>query len=426
MRIALAAVFAMAAVHATPASGQTLTTIASNGAAGVATNAPLLLGAHGKLFGTSLLGGQSNNGEVFELTPPAAGQTVWTSAILYQFGATPDGAGPGSGLTAGPKGVLYGTTARGGANGTGTVFQLTPPGAGKTTWTEQILLSLPNTSAAATPAGTLAIDKSGNLYGVTQSLQTTGTVYELSPPASGKTAWTYTVLYTFTGGADGGLPGPYAGPLLGPAGDLFGTTEFGGIGSDPHGTVWHLTPPGKHSSSWTETTLATFNGTNGTFAEGGLAKGPKGTLYGTASGGGADYNGVVFQLVPPPKGDTAWTFNVIWNFDTSGSGAAPEATPTVDAAGNVFGTTVADGNDGGYGNGVIFELSPPAAGNTAWQYTLLYAFPSGNQGGNPRQLIPGRKGVLYGSSEFGGTAQCSQYTPTGCGTAFALTGSGFK
>ena len=418
-------VFTISLLASYPAACQTLTTIASDGAAGVATGAPLLRGAHGKLYGTSLLGGsRSNAGEVFELTPPKTGQTAWTSTTIYALGGRPDGAAPSGGLTAGPGGVLYGATGRGGVNDTGAVFQLTPPASGQTSWTEQILASLPNSGPADMPVGTLAKDKSGNLYGVTQGSNHTGIVFELSPPGSGQTAWQLTTLYTFTGGADGGGPGANAGPLYTTGGYLYGTTEAGGAGSGAQGTVWRLNPPTQQTPQWTETTLATFNGTNGSFAVGGLAKGAHGVLYGTTSGGGATGNGEVYQLVPQAHGQTGYTFNIIWSF-ISGAGSAPGSTPTLDAAGNLFGTTAATGGFGGTGNGTIFKLSPPSGGNTSWQFAVLYTFPDGNQGGNPGQLTADRAGVIYGTSEFGGTGNCSSFPPTGCGTAFTLTGTGF-
>ncbi len=409
---------------AVPAAGQTVTTIASNGAAGVLTNAPLLLGTHGELYGTSEVGGSRNNaGEVFELMPPAHGQTAWTSIIIYVFGGKPDGAEPTSGLTAGPNGVLFGTTESGGANNAGAAFQLRPPSAGQTAWTEQILVSMPNSGAGGLPVGTLAKDRSGNLYGVTQGFDHTGTVFELSPPTAGQAGWQFNTLYTFTGGADGGSPGKNAGPLYTAAGYLFGTTEVGGAGPGAQGTIWRLNPPNTKRPQWTETTLATFNGTSGSFAEGGLVKAPNGSLYGTTSGGGATGNGTVYQLVPPVHGGVEYTLNTIWSF-VSGAGSAPESTLTMDAAGNLFGTTAADGGYGATGNGTIFKLAPPSAGSTAWQFTTLYTFPAGNQGGLPGQLTPGHKGVLYGSSAFGGTDNCG-YQPTGCGTAFMVTGSGY-
>jgi hypothetical protein len=96
---------------------------------------------------------------------------------------------------------------------------------------------MPNISASGIPVGTLAIDKAGNLYGATQGLNHTGTVFEVSPPEAGQTAWQFNTFYTFTGGAVGGSPSPNARPLRTASGYLFGTTEVGGAGN---GTAFEL------------------------------------------------------------------------------------------------------------------------------------------------------------------------------------------
>jgi uncharacterized repeat protein (TIGR03803 family) len=88
---------------------------------------------------------QSNLGTVFKLTPPAAGQTAWTETVLVSFNGA-NGNGPAAGLIADSAGNLYGTTNEGGASGLGTVFKLTPPAAGQTAWTETVLVSFNGTN----------------------------------------------------------------------------------------------------------------------------------------------------------------------------------------------------------------------------------------------------------------------------------------
>ena len=139
---------------------------------GVAPLAGLIADKQGALYGTTTGGGTVNNGTVFKLTPPAKGQTVWTETVLYGFKGGSDGGYSDAGLIADNSGTLYGTTNGGGiGNDAGTVFKLTPPAKGQTTWTETVLYrfcSLPNGSDGVTPLAGLIADKQGALYGTTQ------------------------------------------------------------------------------------------------------------------------------------------------------------------------------------------------------------------------------------------------------------------
>jgi hypothetical protein len=122
-------------------------------------------------------------------------------------------------------------------------------------------------------------------------------VFELSPSANG---WTYTTLYEFTGGNDGAMP--VAGLVLDSAGNLYGVTEFGGIGGcineqgEGCGTVFQLTNSG---STWTESILHSFRGDNdGGFPTTNLIIDRLGRLYGTTGDGGEYHRGVVFGVIP--------------------------------------------------------------------------------------------------------------------------------
>jgi hypothetical protein len=131
-------------------------------------------------------------GTVFKLTPPAAGETEWTESVLYRFaGKDGDGLEPFAGLIMDASGALYSTTFTGGVDGNGTVFELTPPAAGKTKWSESVLYSFPGVLRArhgAYPSAGLIMDASGALYGTTDyggtsSVSTSGygTVFEVVP-----------------------------------------------------------------------------------------------------------------------------------------------------------------------------------------------------------------------------------------------------
>jgi uncharacterized repeat protein (TIGR03803 family) len=153
---------------------------------------------------------------------------------LHSFGKHHDGGDPLGGLIIDTRGVLYGTTAGGGDSGFGTVFELSPPSAGETRWTETVLYSFTGgINDGATPTGGVIMDPNGVLYGTTCCGggvgYGAGTVFKLSPPAAGETQWTETVLHSFTGGNDGGLP---TGDLIMDSnGALYGMTAGSGNSS---------------------------------------------------------------------------------------------------------------------------------------------------------------------------------------------------
>jgi uncharacterized repeat protein (TIGR03803 family) len=234
-----------------------------------------------------------------------------------------------------------------------------------------------------------------------------GTVYELSPPVTG-TQWTETLLYQFQDNADGSYP---VGSLVfDKAGNLYGTTDNGGSGEG--GTVFELTPPASGSGPWTKTTLYNFSGvTLGSHPEAGLTFDKLGNLYGTATdGGNCDLSigcgGVVFELSPPEAGGAAWTYSAIHVFQGSPDGAVPESTLVLDGTGKLHGTTMVGGlsTQGPNGGGTIFELTPPSSPETQWTERVLYTFGTNNDDGyTPRSgVVFGKSGILYGDTELGG------------------------
>ncbi len=239
----------------------------------------------------------------------------------------------------------------------------------------------------------LVMDKGGNLYGSTVQGGDfgSGTVFQLAPSAGG---WTHTVLYSFTGGADGGEP--YKGVTLDPQGNLYGTTVTGGSGSCEGGcgVVFKLT---KSGSNWTQSVLHAFTGGNdGSGPGSGLAFDSHGNLYGMTPTGGAYGLGVVYQLHPEAAG--TWKLNVLHAFTGGNDGSSASAGRLIfDAAGNIYGVTTVGG---AHGDGVVFELTYLQG---AWRLLPLYAFRDQPDGALPYGgLIFDKAGNLYGTTYYAG------------------------
>jgi uncharacterized repeat protein (TIGR03803 family) len=326
--------------------------------------------------------------------------------VLFDFTLGSDGAYPTGGLVLDAKGNLYGTTENGGANFYGTVFQLTHSKSG---WTESVLYSFTNGSDGAYPSGALVFDKAGNLYGTAVSGGSTscsngcGTVFKLAPGSGG--TWTFSVIYSFTGGSDGFAPA-FGSLILDKAGNLYGTAEMGGNGS---GTVFELI----HSKGgWKEKTLYAFGGgSDAGYPLAGLSWDAAGNLFGATVRGGTGV-GAVFQL---KHGKTGWKEKVIYSFTGGSDGAYPEyGGVTLNATGNVYGTAAGGGASG---QGVVFVLKPSKSG---WKESVLYSFTGGSDGGQPfAGLTFNKAGNLFGAAAYGAN---------GDGTVFevAHTKSGWK
>lgn len=337
----------------------------------------------------------------------AGARAASSEKVLFDFTLGSDGAYPTGGLVFDAKGNLYGTTESGGANLYGTVFQLTHSKSG---WTENVLYSFTNGSDGAYPSGALVFDKAGNLYGTAVSGGSTscgngcGTVFELVPGSNG--SWTFSVIYSFTGGSDGFAPA-FGSLIFDPAGNLYGTAEMGGQGS---GTVFKLT----HSKgAWKEKTLYAFaGGSDAGYPLAGLSWDTAGNLYGATVRGGTANAGAVFQL---KHVKTGWKEKVLYSFTGGNDGAYPEyGGVTLNAAGAVYGTAAGGGTSG---QGVVFVLKPFKSG---WKETVLYSFTGGGDGGQPfAGLTFSTAGSLFGAAAYGAN---------GGGTVFkvAHTTSGWK
>jgi uncharacterized repeat protein (TIGR03803 family) len=347
---------------------------------------------------------------IFTVTLFVTSAYAASEKLLHSFNNNgKDGTYPYANLIFDASGNLYGTTEAGGAHGYGAVFEFSPKTGGG--WTEKLLHSFGATSTdAQRPAAGLILDASGNLYGTTNAggVYGYGAVFELSPKTGG--GWTEKLLHSFNeNGVDGAKPNAVL--IFDGAGNLYGTTLLGGAvgGPDyPYGTVFELSPTaGGH---WTETVLYSFGPTSTDVTDGynpfsSLIFDGVGNLYGTTGYGGAYQDGTVFELSPAAGG--GWTEAVLYSFGaTSTDGYNPFSSLIFDGVGNLYGTT----NNGGayhFHNGTVFELSPEAGG--LWTETVLHSF---NKNGTNNQygyapyagLIFDASGNLYGTTTDGGTS----------------------
>jgi uncharacterized repeat protein (TIGR03803 family) len=285
----------------------------------------------GNLYGTTIAGGVHDQfcplgcGIVFKVDPNGK------ETILHTFTNTAgDGTNPNAGLVQDSSGNLYGTTTSNGTSGSGIVFKVTASGK------ETVFYSFTGGTDGGNPQAGLVIDSKSNLYGTTGvgGAGFAGTVFKLDPSG------VQTVLYAFTGGTDGGYPA--AGLILDSAGNLYGTTQFGGAFG--FGTVFEVAPSG------TETVLYSFtggaDGASPQFAN--LVRDGAGNLYGTTPGGGAHYVGIVFKVDAKGVETVLHTFN-------HADGSWPGGTLALDSKGNLYGTTYFGG---AYGGGVVFKIAP--------------------------------------------------------------------
>jgi uncharacterized repeat protein (TIGR03803 family) len=297
---------------------------------GIGSMGTLVLDDAGDVFGTTYQGGTFNRGTVFEL------DTTGTATILHNFGGGSDGAYPAAGLIIDASGDLYGTTSQGGRHGAGTVFELNASGV------ESVLHSFAGPDGS-NPFANLIGDASGNLYGTTENGGSSsqcpggqlgcGVVFKLDPIGR------ETVLYRFSGGADGSRPA--AGLVRDDSGNLFGTTSAGGAFGN--GTVFQI-DRARH-----ETVLHSFAAVEGVEPSCQLVRDLRGDLYGTTLDGGPVDTGTLFKI------DTARAFTIIHNFDGTHDGYFLPAGLARDTHGHLFGITELGGR---FGFGTVFEMTP--------------------------------------------------------------------
>lgn len=346
--------------------------------------------AAGDLYGTTEGGGAYDDGTVFKLTPNSGGG--WTESVLYTFTGGDDGRYPAGGVIVDVAGNLFGTTAEAGAHSDGTVFELTPASGGG--WTFNTIHTFAGPDGANSYAG-LIFDAAGNLYGTTRygGAHGIGAVFELKPQPDG--AWNESVLHSFADGRDQGLP---MGPLVfDKAGNLYGTN----IGVYGYGVVFELTR--QSSGRWTISVLEDFNGAGG-YPQGALILDSAGNLYGTTYEGGRGY-GTVFEL--QKTSGALWKLDILWNFSGGADGGYPVSALSLGASGNLYGVAPTGGANGA---GVVYEVYRQGG---AWVEDVLYNFTGGTDGAMPTCLTLASGDTFYGTTEFGGA--------DGSGTVFEIT-----
>lgn len=232
-------------------------------------------------------------------------------------------------------------------------------------------------------------------------------MYELSYSQS---AWTESVLHSFTGAPDGKFPSLNL--VFDSVGNLYGTTSNGGTGC---GTVFELMPSG---SGWTESLPYSFQGPGDGCGPLGLVFDTSGNLYGGTESGGSNNDGTIYELV---NSAGSWTYNQLYASPTT---TAPNGPLTFDASGDLWGTTYHGGIDEcgpALGCGTVFEL---IHSNGQWSFVTVHEFNSDRNGSNPVGAVAfDSAGDIYGATNMGGSGPppCDSGDLFGCGVIFELT-----
>jgi uncharacterized repeat protein (TIGR03803 family) len=348
-----------------------------DGSNGAHPQAGLVMDSSGDLFGTTIYNGGVLSGTVFEV---AQGSNTITTLAAFDGS---NGAAPETGLVMDSSGDLFGTTsAGGGPNNDGTVFEVA---SGSNTITT---LAVFDGSNGAAPEGGLVMDSSGGLFGATEAggPNAIGTVFEV---AHGSNIITTLAVFDRSNGA-----APFGGVVMNNNGDLFGVTLGGGPNGD--GTVFELA----HGSN-TITTLASFDGSNGSEPVRGLVMNTSGDLFGTTEYGGPSNDGTVFEVTHGSN-----TITTLAVFDGS-NGANPIEGLVMNSSGDLFGTTLVGGPNNA---GTLFEVTHGS--NT---FTMLAAFDVSNGAAPFDGLVMNSSGDLFGTTYYGG--------PNNDGTVFELPSS---
>jgi len=371
-------------VIATPVAAQTYHVIYnfSGCGDGCYPSSTILMDGAGSLYGATEFGGSAcgtqGKGVVFRLKRAGNG---WVETPIHIFTGGPnDGEGPimNDGLTVGPDGGFYGTTGFGGQLGDGTVFRVRPPARACTTalcpWVEEVLYSFGGPNDGFEPTAKVAFDAAGNIYGTTAfGGSNSGTVFQLRRTGSG---WTESIIGDF-----GGIL--FAGVTLDADGNVYGVDYEGGPGL---GEVFQLTPSG---SGWAMHSIHAFQGSDGQLPAGGLIFDAAGNLYGSTQAS-RNGGGTVFQLSPAGGG---WTLRTLYQLERA---FGPDSALTMDAQGNLYGTLP----QSGAGLGSVFKL---ARDGDNWTYVDLHDFAGGNEGQAPLGGVTlGSDGNLYGTTSAGG------------------------
>ena len=340
---------------------------------GLYPESSLTFDSAGNLYGTTTLGGPFGNGTIYELSPNGNGG--WNKSLLYAFTGAADGGYPTSNLVFDSAGNLYGKAYGGGAYGYGVVFELS---LAEGNWAEAVLYNFASDSGDEANPGNLIMDPAGNLYGTIDA-----GVFELTPSVGG---WTNQMIFSVE---------TISGLTMDAAGNIFGT----GILPDGWGT-YQLSPNG--NGAWNPTTLHIFAGVghDGDAAWGTPVADLAGNVFGTTCFGGTYGGGIVYKLrlIAEGKNKGLWIESILHSFKGGLDGACPMAGLALDAAGNIYGSTMEAGY---FSYGTVFELASPQ-GKRDYKEKLLWSF-NGADGEQPySSLILDGAGNLYGAGMQGG------------------------
>jgi len=376
---------------ANPAAGQAFTVLhAFSVEQSEQPSAGLAIDGSGALYGTTTYtnaGGE--DGQAFKMKQHGSGW-LFTPLSNFPILGNIDPRGP---LLVAPDGALFGTLYFNyGCEFCGGVFQLYPPPTVPRTvlqlWNGQTLHDFSGGSDGGNPSGALLRDQSGNLFGTTENGGIgLGTIYKLDHDT-----WNETVVFAPQGPTDGVMP--LNGVISDDAGNLYGVFEVGG--PNGAGVVYELSNSG---NGWTEQHVYDFSGGSDGAEPVSVVMDASGNLYGATSGGGTNHAGTMFKLTRSSGG---WSLTTLYNF--SGSAPCGVTGRLTLSNGGLYGTTRCDG---AYGYGSIFGL-------TSSGYQDLHDFTNGDDGSYPNgDLVVDKQGNLYGTTFGGGSG--------GGGVVFEIT-----
>jgi uncharacterized repeat protein (TIGR03803 family) len=354
----------------------------------------VLIDRRDNIYGVTETGGTTYpyTGTIFTATESGSETVLFSFAGIIQD--------PVSTLVPDAKGDVYGSGAYGDGGG---IYEATSNGI------QLIYIFTGGGHEEWFPSGNIVRDDAGDIYGVTEvgghsssscaEIGGCGTVFKVTP--AGKA----TILHNFSGGTDGAHP--LGGLTRAPNGDIYGTTDWGGIVSNGNygdGTIFKI------DKSDAVSVVFRFNGTNGALPYAPLIFDPAGNAYSTTYSGGAFDEGVVFEI-SPSGGE-----RILHSFGKGADGNGPWAGLVRDADGNLYGTTEGGGI---YNRGTVFRVTPTGTG------TVLYNFTGNADGGLPISgLAIDSKGNLIGATFSGGIFDglCMELgQDIGCGTLFEIT-----
>lgn len=330
----------------------------------------------GALYGAAVWGGPQNSGGVYKLTPPAPGETAWAMTVLHSFAD-----GPNSALPQAPildsAGAVYGVLYFGGPTQKGQIYKLRPPSAPGGAWTFAIIYTFTGAADGEGPRGRLRFDASGALYGVTAygGANRAGVVYRLTSSDAAHDSWTYEKLWDLETPDGQGGSARATEPAFDAAGALYTATAATRTGA---GAVIRLIRPATGETVWKRQFVYRFTGGADGAQPGPITLAANGAVFGMTTGGGAAGAGQIYRIAPPPPGQSGWTKTALHDFAGGADGGYPAGGLLIDTGGALYGATSRTATNA---PGVVFRLAPPAPGAAAWTKTILASFYRGDADG---------------------------------------------